>query len=59
MPLPGFEEGLVDFHSMRDDRLVLLCWRYGEERITHWHEVDAGYAGRRPIDESLVTAVKE
>lgn len=55
----GFEEGLVDFHSMRDDRLVLLCWRYGEERITHWHEVDAGYAGRRPIDESLVTAVKE
>lgn len=53
----GFEEGLVDFRSMRDGRMVLLCWRYGEERITYWHEVGAGYEGRRPIDDTLLTEV--
>ena len=41
----GFEEGLVDFYTLRDDRLVLLCWQLGEEEITHWHEVGAGFAG--------------
>jgi hypothetical protein len=53
----GFEDGLVDFRSMRDDRMVLLCWRYGEERITHWHEVGAGFAGRRPVDDALLSEV--
>lgn len=51
----GFEEGLVDFRSMRGDRMVLLCWRYGEARITHWHEVGAGYAGRHSIDEPILS----
>ena len=46
----GFEEGLVDFYALREDRLVLLCWKHGEEHITHWHEVDAGFPGRQPID---------
>lgn len=50
----GFENGLVDFYALRDDRLVFLCWRLGEDHITHWHEVDAGYAGREPIDEPLL-----
>jgi hypothetical protein len=54
----GFEEGLVDFRSMRDDKMVLLCWRYGEERISHWHEVGAGFAGRRPIDDALLSEVR-
>ena len=31
---------------------MFLCWRYGEDRITHWHEVEAGFAGRQPIDDS-------
>jgi hypothetical protein len=53
----GFEEGLVDFRSMREDRMVLLCWRYGEERITHWHDVGAGFAGRKPIDDALLSEV--
>jgi hypothetical protein len=48
----GFEEGLVDFYALREDRLVFLCWRLGEEHITHWHEVDAGFAGRQPIDSA-------
>ena len=51
----GFDAGLVDFYSLREDRLIFLCWRMGEDRIGHWHEVDAGYAGRQPIDTSLLT----
>ena len=51
----GFEAGLVDFYALREDRLVFLCWRLGEAHITHWHELDAGYAGRRPLDELLAT----
>ena len=45
----GFDAGLVDFHSLREDRVVFLCWRLGEERVTHWHELDAGFRGRQPI----------
>ena len=45
----GFEAGLVDFYSLREDRLVFLCWHLGEEHIAYWHEVDAGYDGRRPL----------
>jgi hypothetical protein len=47
----GFEEGLVDFHGKLEDREILWCWKLGEERITHWHEIDAGFAGRQPIPE--------
>lgn len=43
-------EGLVDFHSRRDGRVVYLCWKYPEDEIRWWHELDAGFAGRRPID---------
>ncbi|HEU4370059.1 MAG TPA: DUF2203 domain-containing protein [Methylomirabilota bacterium] len=41
--------GLVDFLHLRDGREVNLCWRYGEERITHWHGLDEGYAARKPL----------
>ncbi len=46
----GFENGLVDFYALKEDRLVFLCWRMGEQHISHWHEVDAGFDGRQPID---------
>ena len=49
--LKDFEKGLVDFPSRQNDREVLLCWKQGEDRIEHWHEVDSGYAGRQPIAE--------
>ena len=45
----GFDEGLVDFYSLRDGRPVLLCWRAGEPEVGHWHDIDGGFAGRRPI----------
>ncbi len=44
------ETGLVDFPTVKDGEIVYLCWKYGEERIAHWHAVDAGYAGRRPLE---------
>jgi hypothetical protein len=43
------EQGLLDFPSERDGRVVFLCWRHGEKRVAHWHEVDAGFAGRMPL----------
>lgn len=48
--LKDFERGLVDFPSMRDGRVVLLCWQMGEgDELEWWHDVDAGFAGRTPI----------
>lgn len=41
--------GLLDFPSMRDGRVVYLCWRLGETEIGYWHEVDTGFAGRQPL----------
>ena len=43
--------GLLDFPARRSGRRVLLCWRVGEPSLRFWHELDAGYAGRRPVDE--------
>lgn len=43
--------GLLDFPARRAGRTVFLCWKVGEDRIDHWHEVDAGFAGRQPLDE--------
>ncbi len=41
--------GLVDFPSYRDGVLVYLCWKRGEPRIEYWHEIDTGFAGRKPL----------
>ena len=45
----GFEEGLVDFYGKLDGKEIFWCWKIGEERIEHWHELETGYAGRQPI----------
>jgi hypothetical protein len=54
--LKGFEQGLVDFYGLHEGRLVYLCWQRGEERVTHWHELEAGFAGRRPITPDFEAA---
>jgi hypothetical protein len=41
--------GLVDFLHLRNGREVNLCWKYGEHEIRHWHGLDEGYAGRKPL----------
>jgi hypothetical protein len=43
------ETGLIDFPGERDGRPVFLCWRLGEDRVEHWHEVESGYLGRKPL----------
>jgi hypothetical protein len=42
--------GLLDFPARRAGVDVLLCWHVGEERVDHWHALDEGFAGRKPID---------
>jgi len=45
--LKSYEDGTVDFYSRHQSRLVFLCWRLGENSISHWHELDGGFAGRQ------------
>ncbi len=45
--------GLLDFPCLVNGETVLLCWKFGEKRITHWHGTDEGFAGRKPIDERI------
>jgi hypothetical protein len=47
--LKGIDEGLIDFPSEREGRVVNLCWRLGEDTIAWWHELDAGFPGRQPL----------
>ena len=42
--------GLIDFLALKDGREVYLCWKYNEGTIQFWHEIEAGFAGRQPID---------
>ena len=43
--------GLLDFSAWHDNHEVYLCWKYGEGEIAFWHEIDAEFAGRQPIQE--------
>jgi hypothetical protein len=47
--LRDLDSGLIDFPSIRDGQEIYLCWIDGESDIGFWHELDAGYAGRRPL----------
>ena len=51
----GAMEGLVDFPSLMEGRIVYLCWRLGEPEVLHWHELEAGYAGRQSLTEGSVS----
>jgi hypothetical protein len=47
------EIGLLDFPCEVEGRTVLLCWKMGEQSITHWHTPEEGFAGRKVIDERI------
>jgi hypothetical protein len=47
--IKDLDVGLLDFPWLREDEVVLLCWRLGEEEIGYWHGMDEGYAGRKPL----------
>lgn len=43
--------GLIDFYGRLDGRQVFFCWRFGEESISHYHEIDEGFGGRKPLPQ--------
>jgi hypothetical protein len=47
LEIKHLDPALLDFPAMRDDHIVYLCWQEGEATIEHWHEIDAGFAGRQ------------
>lgn len=47
--IKDLNQGLVDFFSVREGRLVYLCWKEGEESIQFWHTLDGGFQGRQPL----------
>lgn len=48
--IKDIDNGVIDFLGRRAGEEVLLCWRFGEEDIEFWHDVNAGFAGRQSID---------
>ena len=48
--LRDIDRGLVDFPALIDGREVYLCWEVGEDEVDFWHDMDAGYGGREPLD---------
>jgi hypothetical protein len=47
--LKDYLTGLVDFPARIDGLDVYLCWRLGEPEVAHWHELNAGFAGRQKL----------
>jgi hypothetical protein len=50
--LKDAEKGLCDFPYIKDGRMVYLCWQLGEDSIQYWHDIETGFAGREPLDET-------
>ena len=50
--IKDIDKGLCDFPYMRQGRVVYLCWHLGEDAITFWHDIEAGFAGREPLDDT-------
>ena len=52
--IKDLDTGLIDFPTLFHGREVYLCWKMGESGIHHWHGVDEGFAGRKPIDRDFL-----
>jgi hypothetical protein len=50
--LKDADRGLCDFPYMRGNRVVYLCWQLGEDQIEYWHDIETGFAGREPLNET-------
>lgn len=51
--------GLLDFPCIVGEEVILLCWKLGEKKITHWHGTQEGFAGRKPIDDRILRSQKK
>ena len=49
----GLDLGLVDFPCRIQNRVVYLCWQYGEDHVGYWHSIEDGFRGRQPISEEM------
>jgi hypothetical protein len=49
--LKDLEKGTIDFYGLRDNQVVYFCWAEGEEKISHWHSLEAGFQGRQKIED--------
>jgi hypothetical protein len=49
--MKDLDRGLVDFpaHHPESGETVLLCWELGEPEVGHWHGLEEGFAGRKPL----------
>ena len=47
--IKDLERGLIDFPAIIAGKEVFLCWEQQEQDVDHWHDLDAGYSGRRPL----------
>ena len=47
--IKDLELGLIDFYYKFEGRDIFLCWKLGEDKIRVWHEINAGFGGRKPI----------
>ena len=47
--LKDVDKGLVDFYTVREGALVYLCWKEGEDTISHWHTLEEGFPGRKQL----------
>ena len=50
------DQGLIDCPCIVEGITILLCWKLGEQGITHWHGTGEGFAGRKPINERIARA---
>jgi len=51
------QTGLVDFYGRVGEKLVWLCWRYGEDSLSHYHDLEAGFSARRPLTADVRRAL--
>jgi hypothetical protein len=47
--LKDYQIGLIDFTGKHQGRDICLCWKLGEDKIAYWHELESGFAGRKPV----------
>jgi hypothetical protein len=45
--------GLVDFYGRVDGQLVWLCWKIGEDEVTHYHALNEGFSARKSLKDSI------
>ena len=50
----AYDTGLIDFPGELENRPVYLCWMLGEAAVEHWHDADAGFAGRQSLPSELL-----